>query len=291
VHRGAYRLAEQDLSCALRLLGAHRGRPTPEHLSAWNELGIVYKYLGKFEKARKCYRAALRYCGSCLTGSARYELLANLYHNLGGLEHAQRRFRRAETYARKSVVHRTRVRPRDSLSIVADRVALAAILDGLGKFGESLRLYRRALRVYRRAFGESHREIALVLNNLAAVYQRSVRVGRAEEMYRAALEMKIKTLGKGHPDVGVTMNNLGMLLGETGRDSEAEKCFERAYRLLCKSLGSKHPNSRAVKANLEGARSKLNFTDRSKRGSSTARADAFARKRTRRKGIGSLRSE
>jgi tetratricopeptide (TPR) repeat protein len=262
VLRGKYRLAEKDLLRALRLCGPHRGRPTPEHLSAWNELGIVCKHLGKFGKARKCYRAALRHCDSCLAGSARHELLANLCHNLGGLEHAQRRFRRAEPHARKSVEYRLRVRPKNPLSIAADRVALAAILDGLGKFAESQALYLSALRTYRRAYGESHREIALVLNNLAAVYQKIGRIRQAEKMYRAGLEMKTKALGKAHPDVAVTMNNLGMLLVDERRIAEARRYFERAHRLLAKALGQKHPSVRAVGANLERLRLKMNLPDR-----------------------------
>ncbi|HXM16200.1 MAG TPA: tetratricopeptide repeat protein [Candidatus Eremiobacteraceae bacterium] len=251
VDRGEFQLAERELLRALKLLGPHRRRPTPQHLSSWNELGIVYKYLGKFGKARKLYRSALFYCDSCLKGSARCDLLANLYHNLGGLEHSLRRFRRAEPYARKSVKWRLRVRPRDMVAIAADRVALAAVLDGLGKFEESRRLYIGALRVYRRAFGASHREIALVLNNLAAVYQRTGRVKRAEKMYRTALAMKIKTLGAGHPDVAVTSNNLGMLLAEQGRVGEARRRFERAWKLLRKRLGPNHPNTLAVRKNLE----------------------------------------
>jgi tetratricopeptide (TPR) repeat protein len=225
-----------------------------DHLASWNELGMVYKYLGKFEKARKFYRAALRYCDSCLTDSARYEFLANLYHNLGGLEHSLRRFRRAEAYARKSVTFRLCVRPKNAVSVAADRVALAAILDGLRKFGESQKLYRGALRIYRRVFGDSHREIALVLNNLAAVYQKTGRVSHAERMYRAALAMKIKTLGTRHPDVAVTMSNLGMLLAKQGRVVEAQRYFEKAWQLLSKTLGQNHPNARAIRKNLDGLR-------------------------------------
>lgn len=249
MRNGKYREAERDSLRALRLLGAHRGEPTRNHLDSWNELGMVYKYLGKFQKARGCYRAAFRYGKTCLTGSDRYDFLANLYHNLGGLEHSQRRFRRAEPYARKSVEYRARVRPRNSLSLHADRVALAAILDGLGKFDESEEIYRGALKAYRRAYGASHREIALVLNNLAAVYQKTGRLVRAEKMYRDALAMKGKTVGRAHPDFAATMNNLAMLLEATGRTREAERYFEEAYRLLSRGLGLKHPNTRAVLEN------------------------------------------
>jgi tetratricopeptide (TPR) repeat protein len=251
VERGQFLRAETLLLRALEILGPRRGRPSAEHLASWNELGIVCKYLGKFAKARNLYRSALFYCDSTLTGNARWNLLANLYHNLGGLEHSLRRFRQSEPHARKSVRYRLLVQPPNSVAIAADRVALAAILDGLGKFNESQKLYRVALGTYRRAFGKSHREIALVLNNLAAVEQKTGSVGRAEEMYRAALAMKIKELGSAHPDVAVTLNNLGMLLASEGRTAEAKSCFEKALRLLRKALGERHPSTRAVRANYQ----------------------------------------
>lgn len=248
--RGEYSRSERYLLRALRLLGLPRGKPTLDHLALWNELGMVYKYAGKFTKARNCYRTALRYCPACLTGSDRYDALASLYHNLGGLEHSLRRFRRAEPFARKSVSFRLKVRPRNAVAITADRVALAAILDGLGKFDESIAIYRGAFKTYRRTFGVSHREIALVLNNLAAAYQRTGRVRRAEEMYRAALEMKIDVLGRKHPDVAVTLNNLGLLLASEKRLAEARIHFERAHRIFSRALGPRHVNSRVVRRNL-----------------------------------------
>jgi tetratricopeptide (TPR) repeat protein len=247
VDRGQFPQAEASLLRALAMLGAHRGHPSAEHLAVWNELGIVYKYLGQFQKARKLYRSALFYCDSTLNGNARWELLANLYHNLGGLEHSQRRFRRAEAFTRKSIRYRLRVRPKNAASLAADRIALAAILDGQGKFEESKRLYRDSLRA-------SKWEIALVLNNLGAVYQKTGRIRRAEKAYRASLGMKIMTLGREHPDVAVTLNNLGMLLAVEGRNGEADGHLNRAWRLLSKRLGPNHPNTLAVRKNLDRLR-------------------------------------
>jgi tetratricopeptide (TPR) repeat protein len=120
------------------------------------------KYLGKFKTALKFYRLALRHSSNFLTGRERDDFLANLYHNLGGLEHSRRRFRRGELYARKSVLLRRRATEPSALALAADRVALAAILDGLCKFSESQNLYRQALRVYRRVYGPSRQEIALI---------------------------------------------------------------------------------------------------------------------------------
>jgi tetratricopeptide (TPR) repeat protein len=247
--RGKFRCAESCLLEALQLARNGSAQPNPEFLVLWNELGMVYKYLGEFRKAQKFYRLALAQARRLLAGSEYYFFLANLYHNLGGLEHARRRFRRGETYARKSLHLRRKVAGRGSLSVAADTVALAAILDGLHKFKESEKLYRRALKIYRREYGESHREIALILNNLGALYHATHRPKRAEAQYRAALQMKRRELGASHPDVAITMNNLAMLCESQGRGNEARLWYNKTLRILRVSLGDSHPTARAVRRN------------------------------------------
>jgi Flp pilus assembly protein TadD len=77
---------------------------------------------------------------------------------------------------------RAKIAAAHSIAVASDKVALAAILDGLGKFDESQKLYRQALRTYRRVYGPSHREIALILNNLAAIFQTTGQPSRAETL-------------------------------------------------------------------------------------------------------------
>src|SRR5215831_17793585 len=89
---GDYSGAETCLLRALR--SAHLRRR--DQLFLWNELGMVYKYLGRFDKSRGLYRRALREAPSYLSGAERDFFLADLYHNLGGLEHARGHFRRGE---------------------------------------------------------------------------------------------------------------------------------------------------------------------------------------------------
>jgi tetratricopeptide (TPR) repeat protein len=245
--RGRYRAAENCLHRGLAKLGPRSGA-TPLHLAVWNDLGVVYKYLGEFKTALKFYHLALRH-SNCLTGRERDDFLASLYHNLGGTEHARRQFKRGEQYARKSLQFRARVAGTNSIAIAADRAALAAILDGRSRFEESQKLYRQALKTYRRVYGKSHREIALILNNLAAVYLATGRPTLAEAHCKAALTMKRQELGETHPDFSITMNNLAMLYGSLGRREDAQDCFKKAIKLLDDSLGKSHPTTLAVKRN------------------------------------------
>lgn len=246
IESGEFRKAEAILKRGLRALGERKAPATPDHLQLWNQLGMVYKYLGSHSRAVSYYRLALRHVSHCLDGRSRDFFLANLYHNLGGLEHSRRQFRRGEKFTRTALQLRARSAGATSLGAASDMCALAALLDGQGKFQESKMLYRKALQIYRREYGSNHAEIAVALNNLAAAYQAQGRYCLAERYYRSSLAMKRRMLGESHPDIGITLNNLGILCRDRGEKRKAAACFKGALRILQGSLGTAHPNTLAV---------------------------------------------
>ena len=246
--RGNYRLAEKRLRRALQSSGQHPGGFIANRPALWNELGMVCKYLGTPDSAERYYRLALRSARS--TQSQERELfLANLYHNLGGVEHSRGRFARAEIYARRGLQMRLTCSTPHPIAIAADREALAAILDGQNRYEESKRLHRQALQTYRRELGRSHPEIAVALNNLAAVFQATGAGKTAEKYYRAALRMKRRELGPKHPDLAITMNNLATLYASQGSYKLTGSWFDKAIYLLDSTLGSSHPSTITVRRN------------------------------------------
>lgn len=249
--RGQFRQAEAGLRAALRKLATALPRPANDHLTLWNQLGMVCKYLGRLSRAEMYYRLALHHAPQCLTGRDRISFLADLYHNFGGVAHSRRRFRQGETYTRKALALRRKLGSRSSLALASDMVALAANLDGLRKFSESEKLYRRALSIYRRRLGPTHPETAVLLNNLAALFQATRRPKRAEAHYLSSLRIKRRVLGSAHPDVAVTMNNLAMLYRSQGQRTAATKLFRSALKILTASLGNRHPSTRAVRSNYQ----------------------------------------
>jgi Arc/MetJ-type ribon-helix-helix transcriptional regulator len=59
--RGRYADSAALLRRALRLITSQVTAQTSEHLALWNDLGMVYKYLGKFQTAEEFYRLALHH--------------------------------------------------------------------------------------------------------------------------------------------------------------------------------------------------------------------------------------
>jgi tetratricopeptide (TPR) repeat protein len=139
----------------------------------------------------------------------------------------------------------------DSLAVASDRAALAAILDGRCKYQESENHHRAALTIYRRHYGASHPEIAVVLNNLGALYQAIGQTKRAELYHRKALPMKHRVLNANHPDLALTMNNLALLQSSQGRCDLARPLLKSALQILNVSVGSSHPHTKKVRRNYE----------------------------------------
>lgn len=195
--RGNYARAETWLRKALASAPRAAGLFIADRPALRNELGMVCKYLGKLDSAERYYRLALRHACRCPGSPEREFFLANLYHNLGGVEHSRRRFSRAEEYASQGLELRLTCATPGGIAVAFDQAALATILDGQRRYAESERLYRQALRTYRREY-RSHPEIAVVMNNLGAHYQATGQPKRAESYYRAALKKKRQKLPGKH---------------------------------------------------------------------------------------------
>jgi tetratricopeptide (TPR) repeat protein len=166
---------------------------------------------------------------------------ATLYHNLGGLEHARGRYALGEPHARRGLAIREKLLGPDHQAVAADAAALAAILDG-----QASATRRRFGRVY----GSDHYEVAVNLNNLAALRQAGGDAREAEELYRRALALKEKLRGANHPDVAVTANNLAVLYKHQGRYADAERLYRRALTIFECSFGVSHPKAIACRENL-----------------------------------------
>ncbi|MBI1765116.1 MAG: serine/threonine protein kinase [Acidobacteria bacterium] len=116
-------------------------------------------------------------------------------------------------------------------------------------------LYQRVLALFERQLAAGDQsaayEIAINLNNLAALYARTNRRAEAEPLYRRALAIKERLLGAQHPDVAVTLNNLGVLLKALSRIEEAVEMYRRALAIFEATLAAGHPKLEAARANYE----------------------------------------
>src|SRR6185436_5071794 len=145
-------------------------------------------YRARYDSAARRYRRALAILEA--TGAGRSMAAATIHHNLGGLAHARRRFAQGEPHARRAVVLRRRALGPAHPTVIADEVAWAALLEGLGQIARAERIYRRAIETFHTVFGTVHPELMVVYNNLAAIAAARGDTAEARELYARALTIK-----------------------------------------------------------------------------------------------------
>ena len=98
-------------------------------------------------------------------------------------------------------------------------------------------LYKRALAIYENAPGVNREDVAVVLNNLAALYWPQRRFAEQESLDRRALAIREKALRVNQPEVAESLSNLAVAVRDQGRFAEAEELFNRALTIYEKVLG------------------------------------------------------
>lgn len=245
--RGRFTDAEIVLKAALNAAHAAFGPSSLEVAGVLNELGMTYKYAGRFADSEAAYQDA-----RAILEAVAYDHpdLASIYHNLGGIAHARGAFAAAESPARRAVELRERALGPDHVVTVLDRTAHAAILDALGRTDEAEAILRPAIGRLEEALGPDHHELAAAVNNLAAIVQRRGALDEAAAMHERAIAIKERALGPSSPAVAASLINLGVVRRRQGRLDDAKRCYRRAIALLEAAVEPEHPHLATARHNL-----------------------------------------
>ena len=162
-------------------------------VAALNGLGIVCKDTDRFADAAANYQQALAIAERVVGSSGRQ--LADVHHNLAGLDHAQNRFFHGEPHARRAIQLRHIAFGLNSTAAAGDFAVLGALLLGKGRYADAHDALERSLHIWVKRFGPDHYEVAVVKQHLAALYTARGEDAQAEGAYRTVLEIKHRVLG------------------------------------------------------------------------------------------------
>jgi CHAT domain-containing protein/tetratricopeptide (TPR) repeat protein len=110
-----------------------------------------------------------------------------------------------------------------------------------GQLKEAVPYMEKALELATRAYGKDHPNVAVILNDLAIVYQAMSQYDKAEPLYLRGLQIREDKLGKNHLDVATSLNNLGTLYEATGQYTKAEPLYLRSLKISEDKLGKDDP--------------------------------------------------
>jgi len=75
-------------------------------------------------------------------------------------------------------------------------------------------LYQKALELSKRLLGDNHPDVAISMNNLAALYRYARRYRKAKPLFEKALKICERTLGVSHPTTMTVRENYTNCLRE-----------------------------------------------------------------------------
>jgi tetratricopeptide (TPR) repeat protein len=232
-HSLGYLLGDEDRQRAVQMYQrALQGKEKAwglEHTSTLdtvNNLGILYKNLGRLDEAEKMYQRALQGYEKAwgLEHTETLNTVNNLgilYADLGRLDEAEKMYQRALQGYEKAwgPEHTSTLRTVNNLGV---------LYADLGRLDEAEEMYQRALQGKEKALGLEHTSTLDTVNNLGVLYADLGRLDEAEKMYQRALQGCEKAWGPEHTSTLDTVNNLGLLYKDLGRMGEAEQMLQHA---------------------------------------------------------------
>ncbi len=208
--------------------------------SCLNNLGLLYKFQGKYETAEELYLRSLSIREKQL-GENHPDVALSL-NNLGTLYDDQGKYDKSESFLLKSLSIRERCLDANHLDIAQSNNNLGLLYKGQGKYEIAEPYYLRALSIRENQLGSHHPLVANSLVNLACLYREQKRYNQAKPLFIRALSIREERLGLDHPDVANSLYNLATLYTLQGNYNDAEKPYLRSLSIQEKILGSNHPD-------------------------------------------------
>jgi tetratricopeptide (TPR) repeat protein len=208
------------------------------------DVGLVLKYLGQLEEARKLLESTRNGLGANDPSMAMVQVnLAMVLNELGNPQGALQLLEPCLESALKSVGD-------DDPLVASRRSNLALVLMDLEKPEEALDLLQKALASDLKSFGESHPSVIRDRSNLGAVLRQLGKLDEARDELEGALELVLKDRGEKDLSIPALRFNLARVDEEREAWEDAEKRYRSVLDAYQEALGPSHMLVAYTKARL-----------------------------------------
>ena len=214
-----------------------------------NNLGVVYRELGNFEKAKEQHQIALALLENLQLENRTSEVGDSLNH-LGNVFYSLGQFEEAKDYYHKSLQIREGLYGNEHADVAASLSNLGVIHSVLDDLQTAENFFQRSLALREMIYGKMHPEMADSLTNLGITYGKLGLFEKAIQNHKQALEMRQKLFFPDHIMISESYNNLGLVYKFVGQLQETRICYETALRIREKILDKEHPAIALLLSNL-----------------------------------------
>jgi tetratricopeptide (TPR) repeat protein len=240
-----YSQAEAAFRRAWKLLQELAKPGDPSVLVITTDLAAVYQAESKLREAEKLNAEALamvdhEHFRDSMVIVKLLSNFASVEDDLGEYEDAEKLIQRALALAHSAGGSKS---PTLESTLPGVLATLAHIQQQRGNYAASQKSWLRCLSIQEELLGANHPQVAITLNNLAALYIAQYRYGEAEPLLNRSLDITAKTVGSSSPAYAHILANLALVAQKRQRLEDAERQFEQALAILERTLG---PDDRRV---------------------------------------------
>jgi tetratricopeptide (TPR) repeat protein len=192
---------------ALRTFKALEREDLPQTLTGTlaNELGLLYKAMGKWDKAIEYYQRSLALCEK--VGNERG--MATTFNNLGTAYRDRRKWDQAVEYYQRSLTIYRKVGDEHGTAITLS--SLGMMYQHKGEWDKAIEYYQRSLAIYEKVGDEVN--AVTTMRNIALLYEGMERYGDAVELLERIVRIDERV---GHPDLASDRETLERIRERAG---------------------------------------------------------------------------
>ena len=217
--------------------------------TARNNLGVLYRELGDFDKAKGHHQYALALLESLNLENPTSEIADSL-NKLGNVSYGLGQFEQAKDYFTQSLDIRKVLYGSEHADVAASLSNLGTVYSVLDDVETAENLFQRSLALRQKIYGNVHPDVADSLSNLGIAYSKMGLYEKAIQCHKGALEMRQKLFFPDHIMISESYNNLGLAYKFVGQLQETRICYESALRIRDKILHKEHPAVAGLLSNL-----------------------------------------
>jgi serine/threonine-protein kinase len=206
----------------------------------YQNLGIIYQKLGKFEQADSLLRSALDQRKS-LFGADSPEVAESLTA-LGLLRSDQAHLEEAEELVRQGLAMTKRHLPPNHPALAKATRAFGKVLAQRGSYDQAIDVLDEAVRL-QSAPGVAPADLATSLSMLADAHYSAGHYDVCNSLYTRVLEMHRQIYGARHPLVADDLGSLAAVQRDLGYYGEAEPLDRQALDIVQSYYGNNHPKT------------------------------------------------
>lgn len=223
---------------ALRLSQQYLGVDHPEAARAYDVLGIVKLYAGKYPKALAYYQQAFQIRKKHYPDD--HLQMANSYEFLGVTLYSMEAYDKALSYHQKALAVRQKAYTLIHPLLADSYYNIAGIYISKGSHDQALHYLQETLNVRRELFGQMHYSIASTYNEIGVVYRQKGAYDQALSYFQKALAIEKALLGE-HPEVATVYYNIGSIYQQKKAYDQALTYYQKSLAIK-KVFGDVHPS-------------------------------------------------